>query len=1328
MHRIREFVRNAPGLSFLLVILGVIDVTSIKPQYDLVGWDNYSSYFNLFTNIFRTFFATWREYRGLGVPSDSESTDLFRQLFYLILKPVAPETMLDQLYMVVAMNIGVIAMYFFAKAMYEKFIRREGEQVADTVGAVAGFFYLFNLNTLSVFYFPMIMYINRFFAIPLTFLMFLRLGTHEKVSKREYLFWCVAMLFCSGSYMTATVFITMVMSLGIFTFFLQHKKRLALVFVFFLFANLFWLLPFANYTVQKSSIIRLAPNFIDANETQLNKPKNFYDLRKHLILFPNFFDTQFNDINLTKKEFFHPTATIHNKLPYNIALALFPLLYLLGSFLIVCKKFTHRLLWIPVMIFTYLFLSMKEFSALGFIYSFLDSVTPLFGVLFRFGDTKFHPFIAFSGAIAAAVTVVYLMRVYRDYSVKLMSIKFWMVIVTVLTLMTFNDYFKGRFIGFYMYNQIPDAYHQIAKQINEDPEEGRVLHLPMDRHGYWKSYVWGMVGSSFFHFMIDKPFIDRSFEPASLENAQLHERIMDLIDNTQSLSQSEGSLPSVEQFADLLSRTGVKYIILDETVNAQLFPRGITLWGKFNLADSRVMLEKLEQAGYVEKTSAYDISLDEYLKTSQKEFSLDDEQLAELSGKTYPITVYIVKDRKPKLRFESAAQLIDPQYKELLTSTVLQPGETVVQDDRSEKYVLYPFHSLRAQTTVDNGMLTLTFPKPFKKDGRYTLDVQSVPNSRQRVPIEVYLRAEKDNLIFSLLRNDLPDLQGVHYAKKFSEVTVPVTSLKGTPQLTDLRVRIHDTVIPVQATTVGVSDVYVGSVMAPDGPISVGVMQKIASKQIPGDQFSLTENPNCFFDKLEDYSYSITKNKDAISVESKNGSTCFWRDMYDVLQDKAVTHAELRFKVDGASTDHDAEYDLSKDATSKPVLQQYVTSLPKPNYLRVCVKENNVDDCYNNKQIISVDGPVGLHIPLEKSVLNVKNLLIFMSLKNIGYQDQQMTISNMTVDTFSQVASQDMVVEPVLGVSAAINMKQDQDLTVSYVLPISLYAHYFTGSKDGYYLSNQSCQSPSYRTFRYAGDRLLSYVVGCDNTASVLSRFSSANFYLWSVNYNLASGKFPKFLVNDGFNSYKDEIVSLYQGYPEIPGFKAFQRPEWWSTLQGVEKTLSSLPSQNAYTYLRPQPALRDEKPKNFTFHQDSENEGMYLLDSFNIIELPTAWSNLRILPENRQELYKTPTSFDYKKILPSLYRITVNSELSTVNSQLLYFNEAYDAQWKLLGAESHHMKCDGYANCYEVQVNGEKTVYLLYMPEILNLLGWGIMLIAFAILFRRFTKPSFEG
>lgn len=103
------------SLILLLGLLLLISLVSLRPGLYLAGWDNFSVSLNPGINISRTWLATWREYRGLGVSSDSEVVDIFRQFFFLALSLILKKPLLEQIYLLLCLNVGVIAFYFLAK-------------------------------------------------------------------------------------------------------------------------------------------------------------------------------------------------------------------------------------------------------------------------------------------------------------------------------------------------------------------------------------------------------------------------------------------------------------------------------------------------------------------------------------------------------------------------------------------------------------------------------------------------------------------------------------------------------------------------------------------------------------------------------------------------------------------------------------------------------------------------------------------------------------------------------------------------------------------------------------------------------------------------------------------------------------------------------------------------------------------------------------------------------------------------------------------------------------------------------------------------------------
>ena len=220
----------------------------------------------------------------------------------------------------------------------------------------------------------------------------------------------LALLAVSGSFLVATIFITTMIALGIFAVTQRNLKRSIISFLFISAAYAFWILPFLNYTIEKSGIIRLARTFIEANETQLNKPKTFFSFVKQTTLYPNFFETNYVNQETQKQLPFHPLSDSYDTFPVQSILSIFVLLYLTGIILTMRHAFVHRtiqFLWIPGIILLFLFLSLKEFSPLGFLYAFFSNTIPYFNVLFRFGDTKFHTFISFAGSLSAGITVLF---------------------------------------------------------------------------------------------------------------------------------------------------------------------------------------------------------------------------------------------------------------------------------------------------------------------------------------------------------------------------------------------------------------------------------------------------------------------------------------------------------------------------------------------------------------------------------------------------------------------------------------------------------------------------------------------------------------------------------------------------------------------------------------------------------------------------------------------------------------------------------------------------------------------------------------------------------
>lgn len=1324
--KIFSFFKKRPGLFVLCVILSVITAVNIKPDFYLMGWDNYSSYFNLKTNIFRTFFATWREHRGLGVPSDSESTDVFRQLFFLILSPFVKQGLLDQIFSLFSFNLGVILIYLLSKKLFKSVFQGD-EQKLDLVGTFSGLLYIFNLNTLATFYFPMIMYINRFYTVPLLFYIFLNL-IQEEITRNKIVLFSLLIIFSSGTYMTATVFITVLISLAIFLFFQSQSLKKTLIFIiFFIVLNSFWLLPFINYTINKSSIVYQAPTFIDANEIQLNKPASFYSLFKQLTLYPNFFDTTVTSFNGSQTTPIHSLVNIYDKFPYNFILILFPVIYVSGAlyFLISYKKYKN-LLWIPALIFLYLFLVLKGSSPIGFIYVFLEKNIPFFDSLFRFGDTKFHYFIAFAGSLSAGFFIT-------KMSEKLNKKNIFFLILTLLfiSITVYSSYFGGHFFGFFDLNKLPEPYLKIAKTINEDNNDFRVLHLPFNQDRYWRSYNWGYLGSSFLHFLINKPLIEKTFEPASQENVELNHEIYEKISKKS------------EDLYFLLKKTGFKYIIFDKTISPQITAKGIGSWGTYNYFESREAIAKLESESLIYKISSYSINISDYLGTYEKVFPLSQDDL-NLINKTpnYEISLYELKDTDSKFRLVNNFSFTDPKTLEFNTD----PAKDTLQNDKSA-FETAPFKRNDLKFKFQNGKIDTSVDSfNLVQNLNYKIEVRNKDIRTPQVNVEVYAQIDEKNLHLNFYNNSFPDLildnRVLSSKNKIKEISLPLSKISDSLQITEnlenylsnwggalpyklisgLRIKVGDNIIPLPFE-IGDQETYVGSIILNQGSVPIQILKANIESPIDLKTLQLTGNPNCYSDKLDDYSSEID-NTNAFQLDSQNGSTCFFKSLKGLIDDKS-NYIEAKLGYQSKSYDLDPKY-LNFKSLSKPVLVSTIKDLEKPNYLSVCIKDINVDDCFNTHQILNLESGT-IIIPTDKEV-NAFDPILFFALKNNGYQSQSLIIDKLSIKKFESVLEDDIEVKSE-DTQIVFTVEKPQKLKMSFNLPLN-YFSFYQGKKDGFSVSNGVCSQPnSYRTFRQT-DKLISYFENCDNNIFQSLDFDSNNSYLWSVDYNLASGKFSHFNLGDDFNKYTNQILSLDQGYPNIKGFKEFQNPEFFANKQNILNKVNNLELTNTSIILPSNSTISDQKKKNFMIAQDSENEGMAVYDNFNVIQIPNIWTNLSIGPENNSFSINQASNIKFAKILPSLWKINIDSAL--LENQILLFNEGYDKQWGiyanffnlLIGKEAsaNHFKCNSYSNCFEIG-SANSQYYVFYWPEKLNILGWIVTLLSLATFVRSRKK-----
>lgn len=1331
-----SFLKEKPGLLILVVLLLWISTSSVYPEFYLIGWDNYSSYLGGGESLWRTLFSTWRAYRGLGVPGDSESVDIVRQVIILGLSPFVPEPLRDQMYIMVCLWIGVVSLYILAVQLLRRYSQAKGKFI-DISAAIAAGSYLFNLNTLSTFYFPIITYITRFASLPLLFLLCDQIMYAKKLSKKTVLLFILGVFFSLGSFLTATIFITTTVALSMYIF-TQGNWRRGIVAVGLFFAlNAFWLLPFANYTIEKSSALRLAPVFVDTNEIQLNQSPSSYSLIKQLALYPNFFKTRYTVIDTAEYIPFHPAALFVETPMGKAALSLFPWAAIAGVAILMVKwRIYKRLLWVPAVYIGFLLLSSQEYSWLGFIPAFLNKI-PYFQVVFRFGDTKFHPYIAFAGSLAAGVFAIWVLTVLRrtKRGVIIGSTILFIFLLFIPAISVFRWYFIGDFLPKHLFVTLPDAYRKVAQIINRDTTDGRVLHLPYDPELYWRSHSWGYMGSAFFQYMLTKPYFDKTFEPASLEMTDYYRELTAIIRDANQVT-GEGVDDRVSRLSALLEKSNVTWVVFDDTVVPELPIRNMRYWGTYNTTDSSVMMQALEDAGRIEKIIQEPVDLAQI----GSGYRTKAQDVPQASLTTDYVSLYRVKRVNHGITFQDSSIALDPGLSRVAG---IPWADTPVRQQATSSMVIYPL--LYKDSVVRSSSNGFEFTHDIPSVGT-SASLRLDPGNTFGNVVNVSVQKERDDMIVRLYHQPFPTLNAHKEQLLIQAFYIPLNTLGkygkieeqsddyrsnwhilGARDYGPLRISVDGIVLPVEPLEDDIEHM-VGSVLVTSVKPTIALMRSLPDVEIYPDQFVLTDEPNCFGDRTEGYEYQ-KRDEASMTLTSRNGSTCL---IYPFAEfEKEVNHIEVRLQYRAHAND-DTD-DVPETAFSKPRITSYVLSQPKPNQLSLCLQGTGIQGCANTHQMLGLEEEGSIVLPTEFNGSMPSHLRL--ALIPVGKQEQELTIFGGVVHRYTNIAEFPFTI-PISSFTSDITLSSDA-LTVSLPYVLSRGSYYYN-VHDGMFISNGLCeQTGGYRTTRMTQGGMIGYLEQCYNELSVQLPFDSRLPKIWTASYAVYSGKYPRFVLTDSFSHYLNEYMSLYQGYPSVPGMLLLQQPQQWYrpySNQSIAAIFDTPPAVMTYASVASTPELTDARDKLYTIHQDSQNEGIVGMYGQNIIEFPAGWERIGLYAGNTNSTYAHVTKHTTQYMLPSLTKVTVMEGTGDNGKRLLMQSVGFNRQWQaypdlvslLIGTNGTTPdRCDGLYNCYELPA-GQQEYYLFYTPERLAMLGWLVTIgsiFCFAFLRRNISR-----
>jgi len=513
LKKLIRILNNHFGAVILALIVSLIAILNYRSGTWLTGWDNLHPEFNFFLNTKRSIFAAWQEYQGLGLLGGmGHASDLPRQLFLWLVSFILPTHFIRYFCHFLMLLIGVLGIYFLLKKII--FVRFDKRQ-KETASIIGGFFYLFNLATLQMFYVPFEPYSIHFAFLPWLFL--INLNFLNRGDKKSLVFLLLVNILAIPQGYVATYFLIYFICLSIvFLFYFLLKKRVikkVLVAYFVLFCvNAFWLLPNLYFVASDVEVNLSAKINQMSTENNFLFNKKYGNLASTAILKGFWFDNVEIDKRGEMNYQMGKWATyLQNPLILGIGYLLF-ILSVGGVFLAYKRGIRLALIFAPVFLFAFIVLSTDTL-----VFSVITNLfykIPLFFQIFRFPYTKFAIIIAFCLSIFYSITFLSLSTFFKKFVPKMVILTIFILLPLIFLFPTF----QGNLFNSKNRTKIPEEYFQVFTFFQNQDKNTRIANFPQYTYWGWYFYRWGYHGSGFLWYGIEQPIIDRAFDPWSNKN------------------------------------------------------------------------------------------------------------------------------------------------------------------------------------------------------------------------------------------------------------------------------------------------------------------------------------------------------------------------------------------------------------------------------------------------------------------------------------------------------------------------------------------------------------------------------------------------------------------------------------------------------------------------------------------------------------------------------------------------------------------------------------------------------------------------------------------
>lgn len=525
----------------------VVIIINFHWGYFVLGNDNYSPEEAPLVSVKRLLVSpAWRDYRGLGVPSDSEQVDIFRSGVDLFLNSLGvPLWLISQLSVSLVFFLGSWSIASLSLSIFKK---KLDDFQGQSLFLLTGVFYFTNILTLWLFFSPLKPFIFVWGFLP--FFLWQSWNFFNEWNLKTFLFFLLSILLISSSAIVPTIFLVVLIIIVTFYFWFYllgiNLRRLILVFGIFIIFQLYWLVPFGFYV--KSNASALTSSYINRIITPetIGSELKYNNLGNVLRFYTSWLDIKNDD-----GEYLFKYSPIYQNGSFFSYLAFLPILLTFLYLIKILKTGQWKRIWpLVLLLFFGIFLIKRDNSPLGFIYQFFENNIPLFRQVFRWGSSKFWPLLSIIIPILASLFLVELSKNYH---------KVWrrIILIGIIGCQLFFVWpiFKGDLINKSDLVKIPKPYFELKDYLYETDKNGRIYLAPEANNLYFRNHNWGFFGSVLWSYLIPNPIIEKSLTTGSQEN----EIAFDVLVNTYYSEDPNLFFRSLKNYK-------VKWVIADKSV------------------------------------------------------------------------------------------------------------------------------------------------------------------------------------------------------------------------------------------------------------------------------------------------------------------------------------------------------------------------------------------------------------------------------------------------------------------------------------------------------------------------------------------------------------------------------------------------------------------------------------------------------------------------------------------------------------------------------------------------------------------------------------------